>query len=202
MNEQRGEALSALLDGELDEQDRGVLLDRMADDAELRERWGRYSLIGDVMRGEAAAVDGLAGRVRAAVEAEPTVLAPPGPSAPEPSAAAWWKPVGGLALAAGLATVAVLGGRSMDRPDAAVPVASVAPPTAVAAAPAPPAAMPTAAVAGTTSGADREARWTSAERGVQERLDSYLVDYSGHAGGELRGMLPYARVVGYDGGRR
>ena len=126
MNEQRGEALSALLDGELDEQDRGELLDRLSGDEMLRHRWARYGLIGEVMRGDAMAAGDLAERVRAAVDEEPAVLAPAALDAPTAVArpAAWWKPAGGLALAAGLATVAVLGGRSLDRPDADVPVAA------------------------------------------------------------------------------
>lgn len=213
MNEQRGEALSALLDGELGGEERGLLLDRLESDHDLRDRWTRYALIGDVLRGEATAAGDLAARVGAAVESEPTALAPRGDSPEKPAGSVrdWLRPVGGLALAASLATVAVLGGQTLDRgrQSPAVTVAQQSAERAVRAADAsdPSRGMtsrPAADFAGGEPGytAERKLRWSAQQRGVQERLNAYLVDYSGHLGGDLRGMLPYARVVGYDGKQR
>jgi len=62
MKEQRGEALSALLDGELEELEQKRLLDRLDSDDDLRGRWRSYGLIGEVMRGEAVQVGDLAER--------------------------------------------------------------------------------------------------------------------------------------------
>lgn len=72
------ELLSALKDGELDEQQAERVLSRLADDPELRQRWHRYHLVGDALRNNVPPVlnHDLAARVAAAVANEPTVLSP------------------------------------------------------------------------------------------------------------------------------
>lgn len=72
------ELLSALKDGELDEQQAERVLSRLADDPELRRRWHRYHLVGDALRNNVPPVlnHDLAARVAAAVANEPTVLSP------------------------------------------------------------------------------------------------------------------------------
>lgn len=69
------EKISALMDNELGEQDGHQAMLRLGDTAEARECWATYHLIGDVMRGQHTALD-VSGRVAAALESEPTVLAP------------------------------------------------------------------------------------------------------------------------------
>lgn len=70
------ENLSALLDGELtDEQARSVL-GRLANDPALQRRFSTYCAIGDLMRGHHDSLLDLTARVMTALEAEPTVLAP------------------------------------------------------------------------------------------------------------------------------
>ena len=49
------EQLSALVDGALDEGPGRSVLARLGDQPALRARWGRYHLIGDVLRGEPVA---------------------------------------------------------------------------------------------------------------------------------------------------
>lgn len=103
MNDQNAEQLSALLDGELgrDEQNRTVSR-LLSGDASGLGRFGRYRLIGDVMRGESAILaDTVRDRVAAAIADEPTVLAPRRP------ALRWAKPAAGLAVAASVAVAAV-----------------------------------------------------------------------------------------------
>lgn len=97
------EQMSALLDGELDRdaQDRAVSRLTEGDD-EILDRFGRYRMIGDILRGETAAVpDSVAMRVHQALLDEPTILSP------RPSRSRWLKPVAGLAVAASVAVVAV-----------------------------------------------------------------------------------------------
>ncbi|TSA10758.1 MAG: anti-sigma factor [Betaproteobacteria bacterium] len=68
------ETLSAWMDGELSEQQASPSLTQFENDAELRRHWDCYHVIGDALRG----VHGpdLCARMRARLEAEPTVLAP------------------------------------------------------------------------------------------------------------------------------
>jgi negative regulator of sigma E activity len=70
------EWLSALLDGELDDDEAGTVIGQLGKDARSRQAWTEYSLIGDAMRGCMADTSALEQRVKAALAAEPTVLAP------------------------------------------------------------------------------------------------------------------------------
>jgi sigma-E factor negative regulatory protein RseA len=73
------EHLSSLIDGELDDRETAAVLDALCRDSELQRRWSDLQLVGDALRStEVAAchVDGFCGRVRHALAAEPTVLAP------------------------------------------------------------------------------------------------------------------------------
>lgn len=70
------EWLSALLDGELDDDEAGTVIGQLGKDARSRQVWTEYSLIGDALRGCVADTSALEQRVKAALAAEPTVLAP------------------------------------------------------------------------------------------------------------------------------
>lgn len=66
--------LSALLDGEIEDDPEGI--GRLARDEAMKARWSEYCLIGDAMRGMASPAGHVPARVRAALSAEPTILAP------------------------------------------------------------------------------------------------------------------------------
>jgi anti-sigma factor RsiW len=115
----RGENLSALLDGELPPEQTGFLLKRIERDADLRATLQRYQIVGDTLRGERVrARPDFALRVSAAIAAEPPLPLPEvRPAAVGASAAAraqsrrspaWLKPLAGLAVAASVASVAVV----------------------------------------------------------------------------------------------
>lgn len=73
------EHLSALIDGELDSDERAAVLDALCRDAELQKRWSDLQLVGDALRSSDVAmchVDGFCARVHRALADEPTVLAP------------------------------------------------------------------------------------------------------------------------------
>jgi sigma-E factor negative regulatory protein RseA len=70
------EKISQLMDGELEGQECGLHIRRLTQDNDLAQRWQTYHLVRDVLRGEAGTTSHLAERVRARLEAEPTVLAP------------------------------------------------------------------------------------------------------------------------------
>jgi sigma-E factor negative regulatory protein RseA len=107
MSEQIREQISAFLDGELPNSETELLLKRLTRDAELRESFGRYALIGEACRG--APQDhlsrGLTARINRAIDGEPR---PSGGSAQRARARRWWHPVAGAAVAAGVAAVAVV----------------------------------------------------------------------------------------------
>jgi sigma-E factor negative regulatory protein RseA len=68
--------LSALIDGEFDMQEASHIITATKTGGELKEAWQHYHLIGDAMRGDISTHHSLSHRVLAALEAEPTVLAP------------------------------------------------------------------------------------------------------------------------------
>src|SRR5688572_10071052 len=119
MKDALNEQLSACLDGELPPAELDLLLKRVGREAELRAAIGRYSLIGEAMRAERPAVASrdFASAVMAAVAAEPApdqVPQPNGVPAPavrapriSPAAIRYLRPAAGMAIAAGVAAVAV-----------------------------------------------------------------------------------------------
>jgi sigma-E factor negative regulatory protein RseA len=70
------DTLSAFIDGEIQDDTAHALLKRLSQDTPERDRFREYSLIGDMMRGLDHDVPDLTSRVMAALEGEPTVLAP------------------------------------------------------------------------------------------------------------------------------
>jgi hypothetical protein len=41
-------------------------------------------------------------------------------------------------------------------------------------------------------------QWNTTEPAVAKRLNGYLVNHSEYLDGPMRGLHPYARIVGYD----
>jgi sigma-E factor negative regulatory protein RseA len=107
MSEQIREQISAFLDGELPNSESELLLKRLTRDAELRESFGRYALIGEALRGSGRVplTRGFALRLNRAIDGE---RAAAGVQAVHASRPRWWRPVAGAAVAAGVAAVAVL----------------------------------------------------------------------------------------------
>lgn len=108
MSEQIREQISAFLDGELPASETELLLKRLTRDAELRESFGRFALIGESLRANRSPLSrGFALRVNATIDGEPTVAsAPLGALRVRPTY--WWRPIAGAAVAAGVAAVAVV----------------------------------------------------------------------------------------------
>jgi sigma-E factor negative regulatory protein RseA len=70
------EAISALMDGELDEREAERELGKVKQDAALREQWDTFHLVGDALRGEPLLSAGFRENFAVRLAAEPTVLAP------------------------------------------------------------------------------------------------------------------------------
>ena len=179
--------LSAMVDDELGLPEMDLALRRLSRDHELQDCWERYHLISDVMQShlpDAFDLD-FAARIRQAVEADPL----PRPIAkPLP---AWYKPVTGFGLAASVVLVALIG-LKQNQIDPAFP-----PETHTAAASAVPAALPaTARVVALNPQTD------DSNQPVEARLNPYLVNHNGYASmNSMHGILPYVRMVGYQGNR-
>jgi len=96
------EKLSAFMDGEAAQFEEQQALLELARDAEAREAWETWHLIGDALRGEPALRPGFTERVSRQLAAEPTVLAP---------RRSWRRPVRyALSAAASFAAVAFVVG--------------------------------------------------------------------------------------------
>lgn len=70
------EQLSALIDGEFDTNNADYLLIVAKSDGELRRAWNTYHMIGDVMRGDSVFETQMTSRIMAALDQEPTLIAP------------------------------------------------------------------------------------------------------------------------------
>lgn len=190
MSEQKHEALSALMDGELDGGETEVISTLIRNDSE-RRLWHRYHLISDCLKGALPErLDrSLCERIALALRNEPTLLAPEH-SAP----GALLRPLAGFAVAASVAALALLGiqvHRSNDKIDPAASVASIQPSGA-----ATPANRGITLASGTSvptsPGSSVHPAYASA------RLNRYLVNYSEyHSSSAIQGMFPYVRLVAH-----
>lgn len=146
MTDALNEQLSACLDGELPPGELDLLLKRVGSGAkqseqaaELRAAMGRYSLIGEAMRAERPAIASreFASKVMAAIAQEPAqdpVVAPRSPRI-SPAALRYLRPAAGMAIAAGVAAVAILtmqplGQSDLEGPSATTPLIAANEPTA------------------------------------------------------------------------
>jgi sigma-E factor negative regulatory protein RseA len=174
------EWLSALADGEL----RGAELERhlsaLRHDPQLLASWQAYHIIRDTVSSNLnhAVAPQLHRRVAAALESEPTILAPR-------QRKPWFKQVAGIAIAASVTGVAIIGLQNMNGVDTTPAAAQVAEkqnylrikPTLVA---------------------------QQKEQTVQnnDALDRYLVNHNEYAvSSGIQGVLPYVRIVGYKAGQ-
>ncbi len=118
MNEELDSQLSAMFDNELPAAECELLARRLSRDTDLKARWGRYAVMGAVIRAERGVMlDGtVAGRVSAALSREPAL---PGDAQGSGRAAPsrWWQPLAGAGLAAGVAAASILWLRSQALPD-------------------------------------------------------------------------------------
>jgi sigma-E factor negative regulatory protein RseA len=108
MNEELDSQLSAMFDDELPSGECELLARRLSRDEALKARWGRYALIGAVIRAERGVVlqSAVAGRVNAALSHEPQLA--PGTHGVPRASAAWMRMLSGAGLAAGVAALSIL----------------------------------------------------------------------------------------------
>ena len=125
MNEELDSQLSAMFDNELPSAECELLARRLSRDPDLKARWGRYAVMGAVIRAErGVALEGIvAGRVSAALSSEPELSVDAARAGGRPLQYRWWQPIAGAGLAAGVAAVSILWLRSQAPPDGSPAVA-------------------------------------------------------------------------------
>ena len=191
-----GEVVSALLDGEAGDVPEQILNEVVQADY-TRLSWSRYQLIGEVVR-EASkephlrfASASFAEKVRQQIDAEPTILAPKRRSTRRmPS---YLQPVAGIALAASVAAVAVIGVQQMSLNDS-----ENAQPLSVAKFEAAEQVLASDTGAVSSDVADSpELEIDLAEH--KRRLNSYLVNFNEQrAGLGMPGVNPYVRIIDFE----
>lgn len=193
MKETRGELISALLDGELSDVESGKTLAKLLDgDSDGLAQFGRYRLIGDVMRGDAPMLSAqVAEGVRRALRDEPTVLTRSG------RGRKWIGPVAGLAVAASVAATAVV-----VAPQILSPQAETAPAVQLAAGE-PVAGMAPDLVAGVGAGPNdapaQAMRWSAVDAQLVDHINRLVIEhheFGGHTG--VNGPVPHIGFVSYD----
>lgn len=187
MKDEIREQLSALVDDELTELERPLLLGRLQRDTGLRACMGRYQLIGDVIRGGVTQASGLgiANRVQRALN-EDTALqaAKSGRGTITTSASRLpWKPLAGFAVAASVALVALFSIQNLQQAQVAPVVASN---------------MTTAPAQLAVS--SEASKWDRIDQSqVEQRLNGYLVNHNEYAARNgMQGVSPYIRIVGFE----
>ncbi len=182
------EELSALVDGEHPETD-AALSQLITGNAETRERWSRYHLLGEILRDANPPPDlqSVASRVKEQIASEPFHLV----AKPRSLRPNLWAP----ALAASLAALGVWGVMTVTHaPERAVATPSLADNAASA-----PLFQPATGLETVQDDDTPTAREAAAE--LRRRLNSYIVNFN-----EQRDSLavpnvhPYVRIVGFDPG--
>lgn len=176
------ERLSCLIDDEL-EHGRSEALAMLERDEELRQRWQRYHLMSDAMTKHLPTqIDtSFADRVRAAIDQEPTILAPAAMRKPK---GPLMRQVAGWSVAASVAIVALVGVQVVLQNESANPYAVAG-------------NMPVAATQVAVRGSGGPAGVAQVEyvnHADDPELNQYLVNHNEYASG-MNGMLPYSRVV-------
>lgn len=200
------ERISALVDGEANDQECQLTVDELLSQGDKREAWGRYHLIGGTLkRSLPTGLDqGFSSRVMSALDNEPTVLAP----RPRSS---WGQRAAGLAVAASVAAVAVLGVQFMYQQDGQAPVqkmaqvpAKLSPQQNIARANLQRSFQPSlrANIQTVTQTSSISNRIPQSAKRFHPRLNKYLVDHNQQTSrGTVQAIIPYARIVAYPNSR-
>jgi sigma-E factor negative regulatory protein RseA len=205
MTANQNELLSALVDGELNGNELQQALELLNSSEQARKQFQHYQLASDVMHGHVPLdlkVD-LTGPITDALLDEPVMVPTTKHKAKViPFPKQFWRQATGLALAASVGALAVIGVMTQPQ-NQLMPATSLAtigvmtqpqnqlmPATFLA-------ANEVAATAITV--AQTGNRWTVEEEDVEQLLNTYLVDHNEYSGAS--GVFSYARVVTYDAGQ-
>lgn len=172
------EKLSAMLDGELPEAEMAEVIAAVNRDPELQAMWQRYHIAGAALRGDLdTAFDQDSTQVLLSrLEQEPVVLSPL-------RWRTWAQAVGGFAIAATVAAVAVISLDSAESPTSGNELL----------------AGKAIEQADYIRAGDTHWKGKSPTPHLEHELNYYLVEHNQYSSaGNIRGMMDYGRVAGYD----
>ena len=181
----RTDRLSALMDGELLDIDKGI--EQLAKDKGMQEVWHRYHLARDVIKGQASEFISLdiSAAVNESLKSEPVILTP-----------LWrrlnpryvMKQAAGFAVAAAVGTVAVLSVQQTQLVDAGINIAKSE-------------ASQSGYQVAQQPQRIRQVSFTTREKldvAVESKLSSYLVNHNEFAKStRVSGVMPYTRIVSF-----
>ncbi|HET8701656.1 MAG TPA: sigma-E factor negative regulatory protein [Nitrococcus sp.] len=206
MRGELNEQLSALVDDELRKEEMDLLLRQLGRSEELRERFGHYCLISDVLQGNlsVAASGDLAERVARALEDEPSYETQRRRRA---HTGLFLRPVAGMALAvAGAMAVVTMWPQETQenaaqqqilRPVAAVQGAAVRSLQPIEAIKAPGLVEEIPSAIAET--ADGQRQWEQLDPQIRQQLTDYLINHSERsATHQMDTALPYMRIIGHE----
>ena len=192
MSEEIKQKLSAYLDDELEIEHLSGLHRDIVNKPEFRAKLNRYALISETLKGNRSNCDAadIINSVQQALEKEPTVFAPS--AVKKPSGPTWKTYVGGAAIAATVAAVAVLNISSLNQSDSdlnefpvTVDVQNF---------------TPKPFNAGLSQKAST--KWSTANTSspeLEDELNQLLIEHSEYTTQTgIPGLLPYATFVVYD----
>lgn len=187
MSDERKEKISAMIDGELG-RDTQSAIDDLLQTPFLKDSWTRYHLISDSLQQQLPeAIDSdLAARVSSSIENEPFILVPE-----VASKNAFLKPLAGFAIAASVATMAILGIQQSEERTTVQEqqVVSFTPQNAV----------NTTVAQHASLARPTEAQLRQVKANARVRLNSYLVNYNEYrTNSGFQGMLPYAKTLTFE----
>ena len=181
------ENLSAFMDGELEHSESLKLIKELSRDDELLGKWHRYNTCSSVLKGEMTAPlpAGFSEKVIKQLAKEPVQLVP----AAMPRRKRLAGPVAGFAVAASLLGIAILLQKPVINDVNEDKLSSVAQITA------PALPVSKSELPGTDSNLIVA---NSKNENVRERINRLLVEHNEYnPAGDMTGMLPYSRFVGY-----
>lgn len=210
------ELLSALLDGECTPAESEAVLAAIERSPTLKARWSRMCLTRDALAGVAVAKPSFdfAAGVMAAIASDsageahtevnprvvplrrPAVVAQPAPAL-QPQRVATrrrWQPITGLAAAASIAAVALVGGRALL--NAPIDGGAGAPAASRLTASVNPDIVRVSADGQISGAAGQDSRWTQLDTETARQLNDYLLEHSNsRADAGMGGSLGYARLA-------
>lgn len=191
----RDEQLSALMDDQLEADQLRFLLQGLKDDDEAREKWRRYHVIGEALRGAPARSleADFSAAVMAEIESDSVSSNNNDGLSNEP---AWVKRLVSFAVAASVATVAVFvandRGAFEDSQTPAAIVASVPVEASLSN------SANSSPVLQASTVASSVAQWSEVPSDIQQKLDRYLLNHAQSATGVPgQNMSQYIRLVGH-----
>ena len=184
------ENLSAFIDGELDTAESLRMISRIDKETELRGQWERYHTYGSALRDELTPTlsADFSERVSEVLMQEPVQFAPAALSAGRRIRG----PLAGIAVAASLVGIAIL----LQKPS--LEITPVEQTISTAKVPAP-LSVPVNTVADSSNENNQLIVANSKNENIREKINRLLVEHNEYNPvGDMTGMLPYSRFVGYN----